>query len=91
DALGLGGEPITTLGDEIDRWERAFTTVSGLPDASRAAEVIGALRASVPPGIPARIIHGDFRLGNMLASGAHLNAVVDWEIWGRSDPRLDLA
>ena len=36
------------------------------------------------------MVHGDFRLGNVLATGAHIAAVVDWEIWSVGDPRVDL-
>jgi aminoglycoside phosphotransferase (APT) family kinase protein len=35
-------------------------------------------------------VHGDFRLGNLLASGTHIAAVVDWEIWSVGDPRVDV-
>ena len=35
------------------------------------------------------VIHGDFRLGNLLAVGARINAVIDWEIWSIGDPRID--
>src|SRR5690606_8728813 len=36
------------------------------------------------------VVHGDFRLGNILCDGAGLSGVIDWEIWGIADPRLDL-
>jgi aminoglycoside phosphotransferase (APT) family kinase protein len=36
------------------------------------------------------VVHGDFRLGNMVASGARIAAVVDWEIWSVGDPRVDV-
>jgi aminoglycoside phosphotransferase (APT) family kinase protein len=35
-------------------------------------------------------VHGDFRLGNLLAEGDRITAVVDWEIWSVGDPRVDL-
>jgi aminoglycoside phosphotransferase (APT) family kinase protein len=35
------------------------------------------------------VVHGDFRLGNLLATGSHINAVIDWEIWAIGDPRID--
>jgi aminoglycoside phosphotransferase (APT) family kinase protein len=35
------------------------------------------------------LVHGDFRLGNLLAAGARVNAVIDWEIWSIGDPRID--
>ena len=35
------------------------------------------------------MVHGDFRLGNLLAVGARINAIVDWEIWSIGDARID--
>ena len=40
--------------------------------------------------MPAAVVHGDFRLGNLLAVGATVTAVIDWEIWSVGDPRIDL-
>jgi aminoglycoside phosphotransferase (APT) family kinase protein len=45
----------------------------------------------MPPALPDAICHGDYRLGNMLCDGGDVAALIDWEIWSRSDPRLDLA
>jgi aminoglycoside phosphotransferase (APT) family kinase protein len=36
------------------------------------------------------VVHGDFRLGNLLAVGARITAVIDWEIWSIGDPRIDV-
>ena len=40
--------------------------------------------------MPAAVVHGDFRLGNLLAVDATVTAVIDWEIWTVGDPRIDL-
>jgi aminoglycoside phosphotransferase (APT) family kinase protein len=77
---------------EVDRWCRSLETVepSLAPGWERVAE---ALRASAPdpmPGVHDRIVHGDFRLGNLLAVDAHITAVIDWEIWALGDPRIDV-
>jgi len=88
-AIGLGDEPVVGLGDEVGRWCRLLETV----DAALApgwAEVAAALRASEPPPLPPAVVHGDFRLGNMLAAGTEITAVIDWEIWTVGDPRVDL-
>jgi aminoglycoside phosphotransferase (APT) family kinase protein len=37
------------------------------------------------------VVHGDFRLGNFLASDAGLTAVLDWELVHLGDPMEDLA
>jgi aminoglycoside phosphotransferase (APT) family kinase protein len=89
-AVGLGGEQRTSLEDEIKRWTRAFETVDERMNA-RYLEAEELLFATMPPAVPAAICHGDYRLGNMLCDGGTVNALIDWEIWTLSDPRLDLA
>ncbi len=87
---GLGDEPEVTVADEVERWANALATVpeeiTGGPD-----ECADLLRASLPAPVPSSLIHGDFRLGNCLSVGRDVTAVIDWEIWARSDPRIDLA
>lgn len=87
---GLGDEPAVGLGDEVDRWTRAFATLPPelAGDYERAAK---ALRASMPAALAPVVNHGDFRLGNALCTGDAINAVIDWEIWSVGDPRVDLA
>jgi aminoglycoside phosphotransferase (APT) family kinase protein len=83
-------EPPITLESEIVRWERAFGTVSAAQregaDACREA-----LLASIPASVHPVIVHGDWRLGNMICEGPLIRAVIDWEIWSVGDPRGDLA
>jgi aminoglycoside phosphotransferase (APT) family kinase protein len=87
--LGLADEPVVTLADEVDRWCRSLETVD--PELAPGwGGVAAALREHEPPAHPASVVHGDFRLGNLLASGAAVTAVVDWEIWSLADPRVDV-
>jgi aminoglycoside phosphotransferase (APT) family kinase protein len=88
--IGLDDEPEITPVGEVDRWTRTFDTV---PDEVRTGylECAAALRATAPRPLPAVVVHGDYRLGNMLAEGTEVRAIIDWEIWSRSDPRLDLS
>ncbi|MFC8428213.1 phosphotransferase family protein [Streptomyces sp. NPDC057253] len=87
-----GPRPTEPLGPaaELERWSR---TMRAVPSELRpgAEELLDALAARVPESIPATLTHGDFRLGNVLCRGARPAAVVDWEIWGHGDPRIDLA
>lgn len=89
-AIGLGDEPETTLVGEVDRWTRTFGTV---PDEVRSGyeACADALRATTPAAVPSVVVHGDYRLGNMLSDGTDVRAIIDWEIWSRSDPRIDLS
>jgi aminoglycoside phosphotransferase (APT) family kinase protein len=36
------------------------------------------------------VVHGDFRLGNLICDGARITAVIDWEIASLGDPVQDL-
>jgi aminoglycoside phosphotransferase (APT) family kinase protein len=89
DGLGLADEPLVGPADEIDRWCAALETVD--PAFAPGWEsVAAALRARVPPALASAVVHGDFRLGNMLAVGERITAVIDWEIWSIGDPRVDV-
>lgn len=83
-------EPETGISAEVRRWAKAFDTVDPefRPEAERAGS---ALMAQLPDSRPPSLIHGDFRLGNSLCHGGEIRAVIDWEIWALSDPRIDLA
>jgi aminoglycoside phosphotransferase (APT) family kinase protein len=58
---------------------------------ARYLEAEELLFATMPPAFPDAVCHGDYRLGNMLCDGGRVAALIDWEIWSLSDPRLDLA
>ncbi len=90
DDVGLGDEPDVPLVDEVTRWVRIFETVG---DDLRAGyeECADALLGSLPVALPSTIVHGEYRLGNMLAHGDRVVAVIDWELWCREDPRIDLS
>lgn len=87
--LGLGAEPVVGPADEVERWCRSLETVEpALVPGWR--DVDAQLRESVPAALPPAVVHGDFRLGNLLAIGDRITAVIDWEIWSVGDPRVDL-
>lgn len=44
-----------------------------------------------PPRRPPVVLHGDFRLGNLMVDGSGLVAVLDWELAHLGDPLQDLA
>jgi aminoglycoside phosphotransferase (APT) family kinase protein len=88
-ATCIAGEAVVGPAQEVERWSTLLSTVDQalVPGWEDAA---GALRSSMPDADPAAIVHGDFRLGNLLAAGNRIAAVVDWEIWSLGDPRVDL-
>ena len=93
-AAGLEGfgKPEGYLERQLKRfgglWERNRTRE--LPAMERVARW---LAAHVPASPPATIVHGDFRLGNVMfapAAPARLVAVFDWEMSTIGDPLADL-
>ena len=73
--LGLGDEPVLSLGDEIDRLTRVFETI---PDDLRGdyRACAAALHAVMPAATTPVVNHGDCRLGNLLCDGDAVTAVV---------------
>jgi aminoglycoside phosphotransferase (APT) family kinase protein len=92
DAVGLGD-----LGRKQDYVERQLKRWSGQWEKSRTREldqvddVHARLAARVPEQGPATIVHGDYRLDNMILSGkGEVAAVVDWELCTLGDPLADV-
>jgi aminoglycoside phosphotransferase (APT) family kinase protein len=51
------------------------------------------LAANVPAQLPATVVHGDYRLGNMIVTHEEperIAAVLDWEMGAIGDPRADV-
>ena len=48
------------------------------------------LRERLPPSMPPRLVHGDFRNGNLLIGADGVRAVLDWELAHAGDPMEDL-
>lgn len=96
DAVGLGdfGRPEGFLARQVKRWARQLegSRTRDLPDADA---LLAHLSENVPAedGVPA-IVHGDYRLDNLLAVATDpepVKAVVDWEMSTIGDPLTDLA
>jgi aminoglycoside phosphotransferase (APT) family kinase protein len=92
-AVGLAdfGRPEGFLDRQVARWKRQLDAshTRDLPDAD---ELHRRLARSVPAGSGAGIVHGDFRLDNVLIDDAdRVRAVLDWELATLGDPLTDLA
>lgn len=81
-------EPLDAAG-ELERWSRTMHAVPAELQPG-GEELLARLAEDVPDGLPPVLLHGDFRLGNVLYVGERAVAVVDWEIWSVGDPRIDL-
>ncbi|OBG26574.1 phosphotransferase family protein [Mycobacterium sp. E3198] len=87
--LGLDAEPVVDPGAEVQRWSDTLCTVdAALVPGWRG--VRDALLACAPTAMGPSAVHGDFRLGNLMAVGTRITAVIDWEIWSIGDPRIDV-
>jgi aminoglycoside phosphotransferase (APT) family kinase protein len=91
-ALGLAdfGRPQGFLARQVRRWKQQL-------DASRSRDIPGidalhaALAADPPDGAAATLVHGDYRLDNLLVDADdRVAAVVDWEMATLADPLTDL-
>jgi aminoglycoside phosphotransferase (APT) family kinase protein len=89
-AIGLADEPAIGPAEELERWARLFATVPEELHGGQS-ELLEALRATVPAALAPRVLHGDYRVGNLQFDGPDVAAIIDWEIWSVGDPRSDLA
>jgi aminoglycoside phosphotransferase (APT) family kinase protein len=82
------GEPLGPK-DELDRWAR---TLGAVPSELVVGgdRLLKLLEADVPDAIEPTLVHGDYRLGNIIADGVEPVALIDWEIWSAGDPRVEL-
>ena len=81
-------------GNYAERQVRRFSQLWPL-NATRELPVpeVGArLAAAVPEPLAVRVVHGDYRLGNVMVGtgSARIAAVLDWEMGAIGDPRADL-
>ena len=88
DKVPVDAEPLSPR-DELARWARTMAAVPPhlVPDADRLHR---RLSDSVPAAVEATLVHGDYRLGNLICDGVDPLAVIDWEIWSIGDPRVEL-
>jgi aminoglycoside phosphotransferase (APT) family kinase protein len=92
DAVGLGdlGRKENYLARQIRRWRTQWES-SKTRELPTMDEVADALERAMPEQIGATIVHGDFRLGNMLTTlDGRVAAVLDWELCTLGDPLADV-
>jgi aminoglycoside phosphotransferase (APT) family kinase protein len=91
--VGLGdfGRPEGFLERQIRRWTQQLERSASRP-LPGAAELRERLAATVPVSPRAAIVHGDYRLDNLIIDPdtLHVAAVLDWEMATIGDPLTDL-
>ncbi len=91
-AIGLGdyGKPGNYFARQIDRWTKQYR-LSETETIDEMNQLMEWLPATVPPGERTSIVHGDYRLDNMVlhATESRVIAVLDWELSTLGDPLAD--
>jgi aminoglycoside phosphotransferase (APT) family kinase protein len=83
-------------GSYLERQVRRFTQlweVNRTRELRAVVEVGSWLAANLPVPAPLAVVHGDYRLGNMIldpADPSRIRAVLDWEMGAVGDPRADV-
>jgi aminoglycoside phosphotransferase (APT) family kinase protein len=93
-AAGLAnfGRPAGFLARQLERWRRQFES-SRTGDRPGAQELHAGLDAARPADARPAIVHGDYRLDNVLfgADDDRIRAILDWEMSTIGDPLTDVA
>jgi aminoglycoside phosphotransferase (APT) family kinase protein len=77
---------------QVDRWSKQYRA-SETQKIDEMERLIEWLPGHLPPAGPARLVHGDYRLDNMIidASEPKVLAVLDWELSTLGDPLADFS
>jgi aminoglycoside phosphotransferase (APT) family kinase protein len=94
DACGLAdfGRPTGYLERQLRRFSSLWE-INKTREVGAVERLADWLRRNMPESPPATIVHGDFRVGNVIyasSSPARLAAILDWEMATTGDPLADL-
>lgn len=93
-SVGLGGfgKPDGYLRRQVERWIQQWER-SKTRELALVADLARRLAAAIPESPRATIVHGDYRLGNMVLDAGdpgRVLAILDWEMATLGDPLADL-
>jgi aminoglycoside phosphotransferase (APT) family kinase protein len=92
-AIGLGdfGKPGNYFARQIDRWTKQYraSETQRIPEVEKLIEWLPRV---IPPQERISVVHGDYRIDNMIFHSAEprVQAVLDWELSTLGDPMADL-
>ena len=90
--IGLGdfGRGENYVARQVERWSKQYRA-SETEKIDAMERLIGWLPQHIPPSGPARLVHGDYRLDNLIVAAGSPNilAVLDWELSTLGDPLAD--
>jgi aminoglycoside phosphotransferase (APT) family kinase protein len=93
--LGELGRPAGFLQRQVRRWADQWdrTKTRELPALDRLVRELGDRIEGVPADLPSSIVHGDYRLDNLILAHREpvVQAVLDWEMSTLGYPAADLA
>lgn len=91
DDVGLGdlGRKEAYLARQLRRWSKQWeaTKTHEIPEMEESERL---LRETMPEQVGTAIVHGDYRLGNMIVAGGDIRAILDWELCTLGDPLADV-
>jgi aminoglycoside phosphotransferase (APT) family kinase protein len=75
---------------QVERWSKQYRA-SETEKIDAMERLIEWLPRNIPPGGPVRLVHGDYRLDNLIVArdGPEILAVLDWELSTLGDPLAD--
>jgi aminoglycoside phosphotransferase (APT) family kinase protein len=93
-AIGLSdyGRGENYVSRQVERWSKQYraSETQSIEDMER---LIAWLPAHLPPSQPPRVVHGDYRLDNIILKpdAPQIAAVLDWELSTLGDPLADFS
>lgn len=92
--IGLGdfGKGENYVARQVERWSRQYRA-SETEKIDAMERLIEWLPSHIPPAGPARLVHGDYRLDNLIVAhdAPRVVAVLDWELSTLGDPLADFS
>jgi aminoglycoside phosphotransferase (APT) family kinase protein len=92
--IGLGdfGKGENYVARQVERWSKQYRA-SETEKIDAMERLIDWLPKNIPPSGPARLVHGDYRLDNLIVARDQpkILAVLDWELSTLGDPLADFS